>query len=61
MRNALADRSFNWVLQMALVHAPAQFVNLLETVGLVAFGLLYVYLLYDMLCVFMPRLKGKRK
>jgi hypothetical protein len=58
---ALADRLFNWVLQTMLVHAPVKFVIFLEIVGLVAFGLLYVYLLYDMICVFVPKLKGKRK
>jgi len=56
---AMADRGFNWVLDRVFSSAPRLYLTLLETVGLVAFGLLYLYLLWDMLCVFVPRLRGK--
>jgi len=56
---ALADRLVQIVLENTVFRSGPRFLELAEQISNVGFVLLDVYLMWDMLTVFVPQLKGK--
>jgi hypothetical protein len=57
---ALADRLFQLLLEYTVFKSGSSFIMIAENVSNVAFVLLDLYLLWDMLAVFLPQLKGRQ-
>ena len=51
---AFADRGLQIVLEWTVFKSGGRFLEFIDNFGNTAFGVLYVYLLWDMLTVFIP-------
>jgi hypothetical protein len=56
---ALCDRGFQLVLESTVFRSGTRFLVIVDNIGNVAFLLLDVYLLWDMVAVFVPQLNGR--
>lgn len=58
---AAAHRGLDWVLKWAVPEKFAGAAIFLQAVTFVAFGIVYVHLSYELVAVFLPVIKRRRK